>query len=70
MKKTQQQQQHSPLDDMQTMFEEAPPIKYGDSLGVWKSNGPVELQQWLEQGLITLDTDLKTVIDEEMNEKG
>ena len=51
-------------------FEEQPAIKYGDCLDIWKTRGPIQVQDWISNESIRLNPELKTVIDEEMNDKG
>ena len=52
------------------LFEEQPSIKYGDCLEIWKTRGPIQVQDWISNEFIRLNPELKTVIDEEMDDKG
>ena len=67
MKKNQQQ---DPVGELELIFEEAPQIKYGDSIATWREVKPVPLSQWIAEDKIQFDMDLKIVLEKEMNEKG
>ena len=58
-----QQQESNPVEELQILFEESPPIKYGDCLDIWKNAGPIIVQDWISSESIRINPELKTVID-------